>query len=243
MTTVFQQVREEIARQPPGAILALEDFVLPIENTAALAKSLSRLSQNGTLRRLVKGLYYKPAIGILGEISTPPDKSLLLKLLALYKDKISYMTGTNVYNKMGLTTQVANEYVIASDKPRSPVQVGPTRVRFIRSHVKVPITDTVVIQLLDAIWEIKNIPANTPAKAAQVLLGQLRKLTPTQRQALATHAQAYPPLTRALTGLFLETLGEKTLSAQLKKSLNPLSTFKIALDTSVFPASRTWNIL
>ncbi|MGE3728683.1 MAG: DUF6088 family protein [Candidatus Sericytochromatia bacterium] len=239
---VFKQIRETIDRQPPGAILALEDFNLPMEQLGALTKALSRLYKQGRLRRLVKGLYFKPVQGILGEINTPSYDQLLEKLLVLYKDKVSYLTGVQVYSSMSLTTQISNSFEIATDKPRSPVQIGSTCVRFVRSRVTEPVENIFIVQLLDAIADIKNIPATTPAKASRVLLGHLRRLTTEQRQELAKFAQVYPPQARALTGLLLETLAEKILAKQLKASLNPLTTFDLTLDPTVFPTSSTWKI-
>ena len=62
---VFQQVLQEIDRRPPGELLVLADFALPPEQSWALAKALSRLTQAGTLRRVMKGLYFKPMTSII----------------------------------------------------------------------------------------------------------------------------------------------------------------------------------
>lgn len=240
---IYQQVRETVEKQPPGALLALSDFNIPQEKAGALAKALSRLHQQGRLQRLIKGLYFKPRMGILGEITTPSYEKVLAKLLVLYKDKISYVTGVNVFSSMGLTTQIANAFVIATDRPRTPVEIGPTRVRFIQSHVKEAVADISLVQLLDAIWNIKNIPATTPQKAARVLLGHLKRLTPAQRKHIAALARSYPPQTRALTGLLLESVGETALASELKLTLNPLSTFRIPLNGSDFPSRKAWHIV
>lgn len=246
MAAVYQQVREEIERMPDGAVLTLEDFPVSPEQLGAVAKSLSRLQQQGTLKRLMKGLYFKPFMGVLGEVTLPYYDVLLQKLLELYKDRISYITGTNAYSSMSLTTQIANEVVIATDRPRAPLQIGSTKVRFIRSHITEALDADAapVAVLLDAIWDIKDIPATRPAKAARILRGRVRALTKQQRQELARLALAYyPPQTRALTGLLLESVGEKRLAKKLKASLNPLTVFRLALDDETFPTSRTWNIL
>jgi hypothetical protein len=242
MAAVFQQVREEVEKQPPGALFALADFSLSPEQAGALTKALSRLYQQGRLRRLMKGLYYKPARGILGEVFPSYDK-ILRKLLEVYKQNISYITGANVYTELGLSTQVSKEYVIASDKPRSPVKIGTTEVRFVRSHVTEPVADVTPLQLLDAIWDIKNISANNPTQVALILIEQLRVLSASQCQALARYALSYPPQTRALTGLLFETLGAPALARQLKASLNSQTVYQIPLSTAVFPAKRSWNIL
>ncbi|HEY9839831.1 MAG: DUF6088 family protein [Candidatus Sericytochromatia bacterium] len=240
---VFQQVREEVERRPPGELLTLADFALLPEQFGALAKALSRLAQIGTLRRVMKGLYFKPVMSIIGEVTTPSHDKVLMKLLELYRNKISYVTGTQVYSSMSLTTQISAEFVIATDRPRGPIQIGATKVRFIRSHVSEPVEDVVLVQLLDAIWDIKQIPATTPAKASRLLLGHLRRLSVAQRQTLARLALFYPPQTRALTGLMLETLGEKALAKSLKASLNTLTTFHLVLEPSVFLTARSWNFV
>lgn len=242
MAAVFQQVWEEVAQHPPGTLFALADFPQTPAQAGALTKALSRLYQQGALRRLMKGLYYKPAQGLLGEVSPSYDK-ILGKLLDVYKQNISYITGINVYTELGLTTQVSKAFVIASDRPRSPVKIGTTEVRFIRSHVTEPVNDVLLLQLLDAIWDIKNIPANHPTNAAQVLIGHMRTLTPPQRQALTNYALCYPPQTRALTGLLLETMGEERLAHQLKITLNAQTTYQIPLSTDIFPTKRAWYIL
>lgn len=238
---VFQQVRENVAKQAPGALLAFHDFDIPRSQTSALAKCLSLLHQQGVLRRLAKGLYYKPAMGVLGEIPPSYDQ-ILAKLLSLYKRELSYLTGINIYRQMGLTTQVSKEFVIASDKPRSPVKIGMTEVRFVQSRVRRKVADVSLLQLLDAIWDIKQIPASDPEQSSRLLLERVRALNPLQRQALTEYALDYPPLTRALAGLFLLTVGEEALAATLKETLNPLTTFQIVLDPVLFPKQRFWYI-
>ncbi|MGE4234550.1 MAG: DUF6088 family protein [Bacteriovoracia bacterium] len=239
---VLKDVREKIENQKPGSLLTVEDFPVSQEEMGALAKALSLLYKQGALTRLAKGLYYKPAIGLLGEVP-PSYGQILAKLQSLYKEKISYLTGINVYKQFGLTTQVSKEFIIASDKPRSPVKIGMTEVRFIRSHVSQAVSDISLLQLLDAVWEIKEIPATTPNQAAQILLERFRELSPERRQNLADLAQSYPPLTRAVVGLLFDSLGDQKLGTQLKKTLNPLTSFQLPLDGAIFPKKRNWNIL
>ncbi|MGV3524683.1 MAG: DUF6088 family protein [Candidatus Sericytochromatia bacterium] len=239
--TVFQEVREEVEKLVPGSLLTGADFYLPPDQAGALAQSLSRLYKQGVLRRLMKGLYYKPGRGLLGEVS-PSYEKILMKLLEIYRKNVSYLTGVNVYSRMGLTTQISREFVIASDRPRGPLKMNGLEIRFLRSYVTETVEDVSMVQILDAIWDIKHIPAANPNHSAKVLLGQLRRLLPEQRQALATYAHYYPPQTRALTGLLFEQLGEAALAAHLKGSLNPLTSYKIGLDEALFTHKRAWNI-
>lgn len=239
--TVFQKVREEVQKQPPGTLLTGGDFGVPPEQAGALAQSLSRLYKQGILRRVMKGLYYKPRMGLLGEVG-PSYEKVLMKLLEIYRQNVSYITGINVYNRMGLTTQVPKEFVIASDRPRAVLDIGGITVRFVRSYVTESVEDVSIVQILDAVCDIKNIPDANPNNSAKTLLGQFRRLLPEQRQDLAKYARYYPPQTRALTGLLLEALGEKKLALTLKKSLNPLTGYQVGLDASTFSNKRAWNI-
>lgn len=239
--SVFQKVRETVDQNPPGTLLTSNDFDVAQQDAGALAQSLSRLYKQGILRRMMKGLYYKPRMGLLGEVG-PSYEKVLIKLLELYRQNISYVTGVNVYSKMGLTTQISREYVIASDKPRGPIKMSGLEIRFIKSYVTESVEDISIVQILDAIGDIKNIPAANPNNSAQTLLGQCRRLLPEQRQTLAKYARYYPPQTRALTGLILEKIGEDMLAMSLKSTLNPLTTYKIGLDASVFTTKHLWNI-
>ncbi|MBF2052133.1 MAG: hypothetical protein IGS03_01560 [Candidatus Sericytochromatia bacterium] len=239
--SVAQKVRATVAAQPPGALLTWQDFDVAPDQVGALTQALSRLYRQGGLRRLTKGLYYKPAQGLLGEV-IPAYDEVLARLLRLYRRNISYITGVNVYNKMGLTTQISREFVIATDRPRQPLQLQGLSVRFTEAYFKDPVEDVSLVQILDALADIRRIPATSPSQAAQVLQGQLRRLTFNQRRELVKCARTYPPQTRALTGFLLARLGASDLAQELRSSLNPFSRYRIGLDDSSFPDKRAWYI-
>lgn len=240
--TIMQEVRRQVEAQAPGTLFSFQEFAGSSTHTQNVAKALSLLNNKGIVRRLAKGLYYKPAFGVLGE-KPPSYEQIITKLLALNKKNISYLSGTNIYRQLGLTTQVAKEFVIASDEPRSPVKIGTTEVRFIQSHVTVAVEDFRLLQLLDAVWEIKKIPDSTPMRSAKILQARFKELTSTQRKLLAVYAQDYPPSTRALVGLLLSSIGATKPARELKASLNPLTHFELALDPQLFPSARDWNFV
>jgi len=55
-------------------------------------------------------------------------------------------------------------------------------------------------------------------------------------------AQKYPPLTRALLGAILEEIGNASIAEPLRKSLNPISMYKLSGIGKVLAASPKWNI-
>ncbi|MGV2480368.1 UNVERIFIED_CONTAM: hypothetical protein IGO34_26570, partial [Salmonella enterica subsp. enterica serovar Weltevreden] len=105
--------------------------------------------QAGVLKRLGKGLYYKPEQTQFGAVQ-PDARVVLNQLLALQKNRISYLTGNNVFNALGLTTQLSKDYVIATDRPRSPLRIGVTRILFVKSRVSEAVADPLPLQMLDA---------------------------------------------------------------------------------------------
>ncbi|MDZ4055494.1 MAG: hypothetical protein U1D69_00765, partial [Polynucleobacter sp.] len=126
------------------------------------------------------------------------------------------------------------------------LRFGGMKVRFIRSHVReqVPPEHIMLLQLLDALWDIDVLPATSSQQATQVLLGWVRKLSAAQRQALGRYALAYPPQTRALAGLLLETVGKnKRLVLQLQASLSPRIVFPLWLDLETFPTAPAWHFV
>lgn len=239
---VNKWVKTQVQNTAAGALLSLEDFKLPLTKKIALEKALSELYQAGGLQRITKGLYYKPEQSPFGELP-PTTRSLLDKLLILYKDSIAYVTGLPAYTQMGLTTQVSTEYVIASDKPRRmPIVSGATRIRFIPSYVKTPVQDTYLLQILDAIREMDNIPATTPEKSSVLLRLRIKELKREQQAELAQLALNYPPSCRAFVGLILESLGKKRLAQTLAQTLNPSSRYRLKIDKNTFPNYRNWYI-
>lgn len=239
---VNKLVKEQVEEASKGSLFVLQDFAVPLGRRDSLEKSLSDLYKAGVLQRISKGLYYKPKTSIFGDLpsSTP---SLLGKLLSLYKDSVSYLTGVPAYAAMGLTTQVSTEYTIASDQPRStPITYGPTTIRFIPSYVKETVEDVFLLQILDAMRDLERIPATTPQEASVLLQGVVKNLSAAQQKELARLAGAYPPSVRAFMGLLLEQLGKKRLAKSLRETLKPSTSYRMPIDKLVFTRSSEWNI-
>jgi len=239
---VTQVVKKQVQETADGSLLAVQDFPVPLVRRISLEKALSDLYTAGVLGRVAKGLYYKPQPSIFGAL--PPSTSRLLgKLLSLYKNSVSYLTGLPAYTALGLTTQVSTEYTICSDQPRSsPIVFGPTTIRFTSAYVKEEVTDIVLLHILDAVRDLEEIPATTPQEASVALRAIIRSLSQTRQRNLVRLCLAYPPSVRAFMGVVFESLGKKTLAKTLRNSLNPTSKYRIKLDKAVFSNYAQWSI-
>jgi hypothetical protein len=77
-------------------------------------------------------------------------KSVGLKELVLF-----FLTGTTAYNRLGLSTQIANEYVIAVYELRKPFNNGRIKALFVKAYAEITENNISLLQLLDAMKEIR----------------------------------------------------------------------------------------
>lgn len=238
--SVLNQVRQHIKQLPVGKLITYREIPTAQQNTPRVVQALSILYRQGFLKRLCKSLYYKPESSEFGELR-PSTLHILQKMLDIQKRNVSYITGQYAYNSLKLSTQVAKEYVIATDKPRrTPLHFSGTTIRFVKSRVSQPVSEVRLLQILDALTEIKTIPDGNTSHSYQILKAWLTQLNPSQYQEIVNLAFCYPPSTRALLGLILEQLNHQQLSLRLRKSLNPLSVYQIGLDPQL--CSAQWRI-
>src|ERR1039458_6594270 len=74
MPAVADTIRRRVENAAPERLWTFRDFdSLP---TSAVAKSLSRLAKEGVVRRLRKGVYYKPKITRFGTLKPDPTNVL-----------------------------------------------------------------------------------------------------------------------------------------------------------------------
>jgi hypothetical protein len=238
--SVLNQVRQQIEQLPVGKLLTYREIPTAQQNIPMVVQALSILYRQGILKRLCKSIYYKPEPSEFGELR-PSTLKILQKILDVQKHNVSYITGQYAYNSLKLSTQVAKEYLIATDKPRrTPLYLSGTTIRFVKSRISQPVSDVRLLQILDALTEIKTIPDGNITHSYQILKALIAKLKPSQCEEIVNLAFSYPPSTRALLGLILEQLNHQQLSLRLHKSLNPLSVYQIGLPPHL--CSHQWRI-
>lgn len=206
----------------PGKIFSFEDIAKKKSNTASLTVMLTRLIKSGSLRRLEKGVYYVPEFNqYLGEV--PPSSADIARYLCQKHD--GYLSGINQYNKLGLTEQVANIQVIASERPHPAITMAGTRFCFTRAYCRPVRKDTKLLVVLDAVTESKHIPGTTQKDCLEGLARIISELNQPQVQKLVKYASNYPPRTRACLAGILKSNGYHTQSELLKNTLNPSTKF------------------
>lgn len=127
MQTTDSKIRSRIFGGGRGSIFTPTDF-LDLGGRDAIDKALSRLSAEGTIRRLARGLYEYPREHTeLGTLA--PDIQKIANALA-GKDRIRLQpAGAYAANLLGLSEQVPAKAVFLTDGPSRTVRVGRQEIQ------------------------------------------------------------------------------------------------------------------
>ena len=121
---------------------------------------LNRLNKENIIKTAYKGIYYIPKTNIFGEVPLPNNKIIQYKYLT---DKLGnvkgYITGANLFNKVGLTTQVPNIIDIVTNECKNNNKYENKNLNVIIRKPKIEInTDNYkYLQLIDLIENKDNI--------------------------------------------------------------------------------------
>src|SRR5690554_507578 len=105
--TLTTQIRNRIKQLPEGNVFGYDNLRIDKEKYTSAAKVLERLQKTGFIKKVSKGIFYKPKQTVFGELM--PDYSEQLRPYLFENGKrIAYETGTSLYRRLGLTTQMAD---------------------------------------------------------------------------------------------------------------------------------------
>jgi hypothetical protein len=230
-----------IDRLPKGYVFTYADFITEVNQTEAIIKALNRMAASGKIAKLAKGKFYKPEITTFGNLQ--PNLYQIVKDLLEENGKITgYLTGYSIYNQLGLTTQVSNTIQIGKNEIRPSFQRERYTISFIRQKNTITKKNIPFMQILDAIRYIKKIPDTTNTAACKRFLSIIASLKVKDISTLVRLALKYPPAVRALTGALLEETGNITITEMLRRSLNPITTYKLSGVTNIISSAQNWNI-
>lgn len=239
--TLAAQIRDRIKKQAEGKTFGYADLGITKTEYQNAAKILERMQKNGDIKKISKGVFYKPEQTVFGALQ--PDYIEQLRPYLFENGKrIAYETGASLYNRLGLTTQMAFRIKIASQNKRISINRGALKARAVKSYTAVTDKNYELLGLLDVIKDIKRIPDCTVANAVLLLSGKFKKLEETTIKKLIHYAMFYPPRVRALLGAILENINTTIDTRELKESINPLTTFQLGLKEKDLPTIKNWNI-
>lgn len=239
---VTDKILAKINRIDTGDVFGYDVLGINSDEVLAASKALCRLVDKGVIKRARKGYYYKPKVSVFGE--QKPREDVLLSLYLFEKNKqVAYVTGTRLYNRLGLTTQVPNSVRIASLDRQVKGRVGNTIVKPAKSYVKVTADNIKYLEILDVIKDLNAIPDLEKTDGIVYLKNVLRSFDATEIKKLVTYGASYPPKVRALLGALLEELKINFSTYNvLKRSMNPSSSFDYGINSQLLSTVTSWNI-
>jgi len=238
---ITEIIKDKIENLSYGYVFTASDFPVDVTKQKSVNKVLENLTKAGKIRRLSKGRYYKTKITEFGEI--PPDSYQIVKDLLTENEKtIGYITGYQIFNELGLTTQISAILQIGTIKDKKSMKRSYYRIKFVKQWNTITKENIPLLQLLDCFRFFKNIPDAMPKDSCQRLLYLLSKLSDNQKNKIKKLALKYTPQAIALLGAMLETLNPNEDVEMLKKTLNFQTFYKLSVPQEILPTQKKWNI-
>lgn len=142
-------IRSKVKKMPEGKVFAIEELITRSLKTMAVnenielgiikarvLRTLSRLHEEGTLRRIQNGIYYKPEFSEMFKFELPPSIPEVIQVLAKKNHEILQVHGGEAANRIGLSTQMSIQATYYTNGTSREVYVAGSYVRFIRSRNK-----------------------------------------------------------------------------------------------------------
>lgn len=239
---VAESIRKSIEKIPKSQPFQYSDLDIDASNFMTAAKALERLQKKGSIKKISKGVFYIPEDTVFGELG-PDDDAMLNKFLFKDGKRVAYLTGVSLYNRLGLTTQMAFKIKIASKNKRFSLNQGALNVSSVKSYVDVTDDNNKLLGYLDALKDVNIIPDCSTKQALKRMTALISDLTIQEQIDLVQLAVQYPARAKALLGAILENLKIDIDLRELKNSLNPLTTIKLAIKLTDLPTLKNWNII
>jgi predicted transcriptional regulator of viral defense system len=135
MKTITNTIIRRIRAKKRGWVFSPKDF-LDLGSRMAVDKILSRLTANGIIRRIDRGIYDFPKHNkYVGTLSPHPDD--IVKILAAKSGDSVLCSGAMAANALGLSTQVPARNVYLTNGASRIRTIGNTNI--VLKHAKVPI--------------------------------------------------------------------------------------------------------
>jgi hypothetical protein len=202
----------------------------------AIAQTLSRLTRNGTLERLSKGVYYCPRSTAFGP--SRPSPTAIKKLAE--RTKSIFPSGATAANLLGFSTQTPRRSELATSSLSLPKKLIGAETRV---HVRRPVAWKSLSETEAALLDFLRRGGKTSELSAQRTIQKALTLLATDRhlERLLKVTDSEPPRVRALLGALAEEL-ERDPNARMRlhASLNPLSRFDFGEFASLTHA-RKWQ--
>ncbi len=238
---VAQKVENKIKKIQAGITFKYKDFAIEPNEFSAATKAIERLIKKGVILRASTGLFYKPKKTVFGNLLLK-EEELLKPYLFDNNNRIGYITGTLLFNKFKLTTQIPKNIQIATKGNRILTKAWNVEISSVKSYVDIENKNVYLLEILDVLKEFKTIPDMNTVEVITFLKNKIASLAQKETDNLVKFALNYPPRVIAFLGALLEELNKNENLAILQRNINPLSSYKFGITKSQLSTIENWNI-
>jgi hypothetical protein len=239
---VAEQIRKTIESIPESQPFGYVDLGIEPANFVTAAKALERLQKKGTIKKVSKGMFYKPKMTRYGPLG-PDYNTILNNFLFKNGKRVGYITGGELYNQLNLTTQNYFRTKVATNISRKKIETGWLKTSTVKAYTEITDENYQLLGILDALKDIKNISDTSTTQVIKILAGKLIKFNQKDIEILIKLSFSYPPRVRALLGSIIEEIFTTIVDlSDLKNTLNPSTVYKLKIKESDFPTIKNWNI-
>ena len=167
----MEKIRERIMQAPDGSVFVNSDFA-DITDTNTIKQIISRLIKEGTLRRIIRGVFEKPKYSKLLQEYVAADPNEIANALARCYHWTIAPCGDTALNKLGLSTQVTAVGSYISDGPYKTYEWDKTKIEFKhRTNKEITGLSPTTILVIQALKTLGK--ENTDSKVIRILSHRL----------------------------------------------------------------------
>ncbi len=128
MSELKKEILNRIDEKEYGAFTT-SDFI-DMDNYKTISKTLERFENERIIKRIRRGVYYRPKHNNLLGIDESPDINQVALAIARQLNIIIIPSGNFALNIIGLSTQVPSKYIYVTNGAYNEYEVGNNRIYF-----------------------------------------------------------------------------------------------------------------
>lgn len=185
--TNSEYIQNVIDNLPEGTAFVISDFTDKTSNDN-VRQIFSRLESEGEIRRILPGIYDKPAYSEILNENAAPNPNNVAEAIARKNNWTITPSGNVALNLLGLSTQVPAKWEYISSGPSNEYQIENTKISFIHRADKevsrMSRKTSLIIQAIKSLGKdqisneiIRKITSKTTNEERMALLSEARQTT------------------------------------------------------------------
>ena len=163
----------------PNEPIFLAELDIPGMKPVSVRQQMTKLTEDGRLKRFDAGIYYIPKKSMFRSGSTlSVDEVIRKKYLQDGVNRCGYVGGILFANQLGLTTQVPTLYEVYTNKATTEyreTRLANLRVILRKPYCEIDAKNAETLQFLDLIKEVVDISEVDGEELTKRLLGYMKK--------------------------------------------------------------------